>query len=98
MFVARVTALLNRRANELSIHTRHQELEARVVHLEAELHAVHKNAHQLEAIGRLAGGAHSPCTVRGISARAAFPRAARSRGVAWGTARDLGAAPLPGVP
>ena len=56
VFVARVTALLNRRANELSITTRHQELEARVAHLEAELHAVHKNAHQLEAIGRLAGG------------------------------------------
>ena len=56
VFVARVTALLNRRANELSITTRHQELAARVAHLEAELHAVHKNAHQLEAIGRLAGG------------------------------------------
>ncbi len=36
--------------------TRQQELEARVSHLEAELHAVHRNAHQLEAIGRLAGG------------------------------------------
>ena len=56
VFVARVTALLNRRANELSITTRHQELEARVAHLESELHAVHTNAHQLEAIGRLAGG------------------------------------------
>jgi len=56
VFVARVAALLNRRANEISITTRHQELEARAAHLEAELHAVHKNAHQLEAIGRLAGG------------------------------------------
>ena len=56
VFVARVAALLNRRASEVSFTTRHQELEARVAHLEAELHAVHRNAHQLEAIGRLAGG------------------------------------------
>jgi len=56
VLIARVTALLNRRANDLSVSTRHQELEARVAHLEAELHAVHKNAHQVEAIGRLAGG------------------------------------------
>ncbi|HVQ17030.1 MAG TPA: response regulator [Vicinamibacterales bacterium] len=56
VFVARVAALLKRRARDLSFTTRHQELEARVAHLEAELLAVHKNAHQVEAIGRLAGG------------------------------------------
>jgi signal transduction histidine kinase len=56
VFLARAAALLKRRANDLLVTARHQELEARVAHLEAELHAVHKNAHQVEAIGRLAGG------------------------------------------
>ena len=56
LFVARVASLLKQRTKQLSFTTRHRELEARVAHLEAELHAVHKNAHQLEAIGRLAGG------------------------------------------
>ena len=56
VFVARVAAQLKRRANDVSFTSRHQELEARVAHLEAALLAVHKNAHQVEAIGRLAGG------------------------------------------
>ena len=56
VFVARVAAQLKRRANDVSFTSRHQELEARVAHLEGELLAVHKNAHQVEAIGRLAGG------------------------------------------
>jgi signal transduction histidine kinase len=56
VLVARVAVILKRRATDLSLTTRQQELEARVAHLEAELHAVHRNAHQLEAIGRLAGG------------------------------------------
>ena len=56
IFAARVAALLARRANDLAATTRYRELEVRVSHLEAELRAVHKNAHQIEAIGRLAGG------------------------------------------
>jgi signal transduction histidine kinase len=56
VFVARVATQLKRRVNDVSFTSRHQELEARVAHLEAELLAVHKNAHQVEAIGRLAGG------------------------------------------
>ena len=38
--VARVAALLKRRATDLSFTSRHQELEARVAHLESELLAV----------------------------------------------------------
>ena len=56
IFVARIGALLARRASDLAATSRCRELEARVSHLEAELRAVHKNAHQIEAIGRLAGG------------------------------------------
>jgi signal transduction histidine kinase len=56
VFLARVAVLLARRTHQFSLTTRQQELEARVAHLEAELHAVHRNAHQVEAIGRLAGG------------------------------------------
>ena len=56
VFMARVAAQLKKRVTDLSFTSRHQELEARVAHLEAELLAVHKNAHQVEAIGRLAGG------------------------------------------
>ena len=56
VFVAKVCALLQRRTNAVDEAPRNQELEARVSLLEAELHAVHKNAHQVEAIGRLAGG------------------------------------------
>ena len=56
ILIARITALVRHRTSGLNLVTRQQELEARVSHLEAELHAVHRNAHQLEAIGRLAGG------------------------------------------
>jgi two-component system, cell cycle sensor histidine kinase and response regulator CckA len=56
VFVAKVRVLLQRRANEVDWTARNQELEARLSLLEAELHAVHKNANQIEAIGRLAGG------------------------------------------
>jgi signal transduction histidine kinase len=56
ILMARVAALVKRRVDNVALTARHQELEGRVAHLEAELRAVHKNAHQLEAIGRLAGG------------------------------------------
>jgi signal transduction histidine kinase len=56
ILMAKVRALLQRGTNEIDEATRNQELEARVSLLEAELHAVHRNAHQVEAIGRLAGG------------------------------------------
>jgi signal transduction histidine kinase/ActR/RegA family two-component response regulator len=51
-----VAALVKRYVSVREANARHQELEARVSHLESELHAVHKNAHQIEALGRLAGG------------------------------------------
>ena len=56
ILVARIAALIARRANEREAVARFHELELRATHLEAELRAVHKNAHQVEAIGRLAGG------------------------------------------
>jgi two-component system cell cycle sensor histidine kinase/response regulator CckA len=56
VLAAKVRALLQRRVNEDHLAARNQALEARVALLETELHAVHKNANQIEAIGRLAGG------------------------------------------
>ena len=56
ILVARTAALVARRASELEAAARYHALEDRAAHLEAELRAVHKNAHQIEAIGRLAGG------------------------------------------
>ena len=53
VLVARIAALIARRANEREAAARFHELELRASHLEAELRAVHKNAHQVEAIGRL---------------------------------------------
>ncbi|HZM96493.1 MAG TPA: response regulator [Vicinamibacterales bacterium] len=56
VLVARTAALVARRASDLEAAARYHALEDRAAHLEAELRAVHKNAHQIEAIGRLAGG------------------------------------------
>jgi signal transduction histidine kinase len=56
VLAAKMTLLIERRAGVSSVQARNRQLEARVSRLEAELHAVHKNAHQIEAIGRLAGG------------------------------------------
>lgn len=56
VLVATASALIKRRVRDRETDARHQALEARVSHLEAELRAVHKNAHQIEALGRLAGG------------------------------------------
>jgi signal transduction histidine kinase len=56
VLLATVSALITRRVRARETDARHQALEARVSHLEGELHAVHKNAHQIEALGRLAGG------------------------------------------
>jgi signal transduction histidine kinase len=56
VLLATAAALIKRRVRDRETDARHQALEARVAHLEAELHAVHKNAHQIEALGRLAGG------------------------------------------
>jgi signal transduction histidine kinase len=56
VLVATASALIRRFASDREAGARQRELEARVSHLEGELHAVHKNAHQIEALGRLAGG------------------------------------------
>ena len=56
VLLATVATLIKRYVSVREANARHQELEARVSHLESELHAVHKNAHQIEALGRLAGG------------------------------------------
>ena len=56
ILVARIATLIARRQSERDAAARFHELERRASHLEAELRAVHKNAHQVEAIGRLAGG------------------------------------------
>jgi signal transduction histidine kinase len=56
VLAAKAAVLIEHRASGVELQSRNRQLEARVVRLEAEMHAVHKNAHQLEAIGRLAGG------------------------------------------
>ncbi len=56
VLVVTAAALIKRGLSDREASARHQELAARVSHLEAELRAVHKNAHQIEALGRLAGG------------------------------------------
>jgi signal transduction histidine kinase len=56
VLVATASALIKRFASDRETGVHQRELEARVSHLEGELHAVHKNAHQIEALGRLAGG------------------------------------------
>jgi signal transduction histidine kinase len=53
---AQVAALLARRARERLLQTAVQEQESRAARAEAELRAVYRNANQIEAIGRLAGG------------------------------------------
>ena len=56
VLIVTAAALIKRRLGDRDVSARNQELAARVSHLEAELRAVHKNAHQIEALGRLAGG------------------------------------------
>jgi signal transduction histidine kinase len=56
ILLAKAAALIARCVSERGTGTRHDALEARVSHLETELKNVHKNAHQIEALGRLAGG------------------------------------------
>jgi signal transduction histidine kinase len=56
ILLAKAATLIARYVRERGAGTRQDALEARVSYLEAELHNVHKNANQIEALGRLAGG------------------------------------------